>query len=51
VPEDVVVAILEVDYVGGRHAVLDKRHVIILDLGGSLKEVGLVAQSRGRLID
>ncbi len=52
VPEDVVVAVIEVDKVGGGHASLHERNVIVLHARNSpSKKVRLIAKPGRRLID
>src|SRR5216684_6512425 len=50
VPEDVVVAVGEVDEVGGGHATLHEGEVIVANLVVARKKMGLIADAGGGLI-
>src|SRR6266849_3994448 len=51
VMEDVVVAVIEVDYVGARNAALDEGKVIVVDGALAGVEVGLIPQALGGGVD
>src|SRR5712692_6564340 len=50
-PEDVVIAIIEINQVDAGHAEMHERSVIVFFPDGSSEEMGLVAQPRGCLIN
>src|SRR5260370_29469633 len=49
--EDVVVAVIEVDYVGARDAAFDEGQMIVFDGALAGVEVGLIAQALGGGVD
>src|ERR1700681_2325035 len=51
VPQDVVVAVGEVDEVSGGHTSLHEGKMIVADLVVTRKKMGLITQARGGLMD
>ncbi len=49
--EDIVVAVIEVDYVGGGNSAIEEGNVIVFDGELAGIEVGLIAQALGGAVD